>query len=418
MRALIAVLIALLCFGSPAFADEPVLLSDPSKVDDADRALVFIHGILGSPTESFGNWPAIIAADNTQFPDHGKLSDIAVYAVDYQAHFTSQSTLEEVAVGIAAELGASQIFKKHRHVWLVAHSMGGLVLKQALISWKLAGKNVLLDRIQGIGMLGVPSGGAPLADLAQSLQADKIAKLLGWNGELVKDLTTDSGKRYLSALEDGWASVKTAFGQSSIRRYTPVIECGVETKPESRFAYIVSAEKYGTIVPKLYASSACNHTTSFPYSHIELIKPANSRSQVHSWLRELIIGSATEGLKEQWTQLTADPAVPSYLATRADYMNKDVEPVNFEPGSRLPLQPEKIEFDDDQSREAAEHLMLRGSSFVANTKSALFEAVAKKNSCIKAKISPNRLLITLSVHGQTKSCGNGTDLVCVNQSCN
>jgi pimeloyl-ACP methyl ester carboxylesterase len=416
MRKIIAATVAscMLWFGA-ARADEPVLLSDPAKRADADRALVLIHGLLGSPRDSFGDWPRIIAADQTPFPDHGKFSNIAIYAVDYEAHFTSRATLEDVAKGVASELGSSAIFRDHRHVWLVAHSMGGLVLKRALSLWKLQNKTVLLDRIQGIGLLGVPSAGAPLADLADTLDAGKVAEVFGWNGELVKDLTSDSGQRYLDSLENDFIAVKATRDGGAIRRFTPLVWCGYETKPESRFLEIVSARKYSLIVPKLYAGSAgCDDKVGFAASHTGLIKPSGPRLQVAGWLRDLIMTSATAGLQEQWVAITTNPRVRSDLATRVDRSNEDLDPDKLDRATHLPLQPERIEFEDG-SRQIAERLLLRGGNFVASTKSDLYEAIAKKNTCISAKVSPNRMRITLSIKGETKQCG--ADLVCANQSC-
>ncbi|MEJ8860018.1 alpha/beta fold hydrolase [Variovorax robiniae] len=119
-------------------------MSDPGRVAQADRAIVFVHGVLGAPGESFGGWPNIIAHDGTTLPGHGKVSDFAVYAVDYEADFKSSVKLDDVAIGVSRELAASQIFKRHRHVWLVAHSMGGLVLKRSMVRWLIEKKEVLL----------------------------------------------------------------------------------------------------------------------------------------------------------------------------------------------------------------------------------------------------------------------------------
>src|ERR1019366_2627131 len=176
---------------------------------------------------------------------------------------TSRGTLEDIANGVAAELAASPIFRRHRHVWFVTHSMGGLVLKRTLALWKLQGKTVLLDRIIGIGMLGVPSAGAPLADLAANGRLEVVANLFGWNGGLVKDLTTEAGQRYLDSLENDWIAVKWMRDAGSIRRFTPIFDCGFETKPESRILENVFGVQYGIIVPKLFATSACDDKRGF-----------------------------------------------------------------------------------------------------------------------------------------------------------
>ena len=68
-RLLFGSLLALSFTTQVVIAAEPVLLSDSAKVMDQDRALVFVHGLRGNPNDSFGNWPQIIAADQTDLPD-------------------------------------------------------------------------------------------------------------------------------------------------------------------------------------------------------------------------------------------------------------------------------------------------------------------------------------------------------------
>lgn len=416
-----AVITGLLIFGfgtGIAFAREPILLSAAKTADTADRALVLVHGLLGSPTQSFGKWPQLIAADNTPLPGHGRYSDFAIYAVDYEADFTSRGTLEDVAKGVADELAVSPIFRRHRHVWFVTHSMGGLVLKRTLALWKLQGKTVLLDRILGIGMLGVPSAGAPLADLAASGRADEVARLFGWNGGLVRDLTTDEGQRYLDSLENDWMAVKATRDSGAVRRFTPIIDCGYETKPESRVLELALGTQYGIIVPKLFATSACDDKRGFPVSHTQLPKPEDSGSPVYGWLRDLVMRSATAALQEQRDTITTASDVPSYLAGRVDRSNEDLEPANLDRATALPREPERIEFADDRSRQLAEKLVLRSGPFFGSTKSELYEAIDKRNTCIDAKMSPNRLLITLSIReAQITACRNGQAFVCGNQAC-
>jgi hypothetical protein len=108
--------------------------------------------------------------------------------------------------------------------------------------------------------------------------------------------------------------------------------------------------------------------------------------------------------------------VPSYLAVRVDRSNEDLEPANLD--RALPREPERIEFADDRSRQLAEKLVLRAGPFFGSTKSELYEAIDKRNTCIVAKMSPNRLVITLSIReAQTTSCRNGQAFVCANQAC-
>jgi len=402
-----------------ALAAEPLSLSKATTVANADRALVLVHGLGGDPKSSFGVWPELIAHDSTALADHGKLSDIAIYAVDYTAEFKSMSTLEEVATGVAADLAASSIFRRHRHVWFVAHSMGGLVLKRTFALWKLEGKTVLLDRVMGVGMLGVPAAGAPLADLVTALSLQKVATLFGWNGGLVKDLTTDSGTRYLDSLETDWMSIRTARTSDPARRTTPYVSCGYETKPQAGTVGGVLPQSLVTMVPKLFTSSICDDKRGFPVRHTDLTKPTYDGESTHLWLRAFFLRSALEGFKEQRVSLTTAPPsqVASFILGRVKHSNKALEARNLDTATQLPVQPELIVFADEKSEELAAKLVIGGGEFNAATEADLWEAIGRFNKCLVVVPTPNRLRISLKVTEQVSRCGSGNVLVCSGQRC-
>lgn len=414
---------------------EPKLLSHPDTERNADRALVFIHGLLGSAEASFGNWPAIIAGDDTELPGHGKLSDLAVYAVDYEADFQSQAKLDEVAIGVSRDLAASQLFKRHRHVWLVAHSMGGLILKRTLTQWVQERKDVLVDRILGIGLLGVPSAGAPLADLAEEFGVDRIANTFGWNGKLLEDLITDSGS-YLVSQQASWEGFKRARETQEERRLTPVIHCGFEQKPQLSGSdsflgrmkdAIVNSVIDTTIVPRLFSGGACHETRGFAASHTDLIKPPNAADSIHGWLRNLIVISITQGSQELRAAYTTGPPsptrngnsnpVPYSVYDRVMKFNEGLETPNLDRNTGLPANPERIVFADPQSEKRAKSLVLRSGDFEAYTLLEMWKAAASKNSCLRVGHSINRLTITLAIDDKFVSCPGGA-VVCARQICN
>ncbi len=424
----------LLVSASGTFGAEPKLLSNNATADTADRAIVFIHGLLGSAEASFESWPAIIARDGTELPDHGKLSDFAVYSVNYEADFRSQAKLDEIAVGVARDLAASQIFRRHRHVWLVAHSMGGLVLKRTLTLWRQERKELLIGRILAVGLLGVPSAGSPLADLAKEYGVGSLAKTFGWNGELLKDLTTNSGS-YLISLETSWEGLKRARDTELQRRFTPIIYCGYEEKPEVSDATVLWKRMLGygvnsiidtTVVPRLFSSTACDERRGFSVRHTDLIKPKNASDSVHVWLRNLINISITQGMHESRVELGTRPPSPRANVTSASIdfnmydrvkkINLGLEPRNLDLQTGLPINPERIIFSDNSSEARAKSLVLRSGPFVGSTLLSAWQLAASENTCLKVGNSINRLTIILTIGSATVQCTGGAR-VCAGQSC-
>ena len=429
---LVVALVWLVTGATLAFGAEPKLLSAAETATNSDRALVFIHGFLGSPDHTFASWPQIIAADNTQLPDHGKVSDFAIYSVDYEADFQSQAKLDQIAVGVSRDLAASEIFKRHRHVWLVAHSMGGIVLKRTLTLWEHERKDVLTDRVLAVGLLGVPSKGAPLADTAKKFRVDQLASTFGWDGRLLAELSTNSGS-YLDSLETDWLAMKRNRETGLQRRFTPVISCGFEEKPQLSagtgvwWLWDVAANLVHdtTVVPNLFTSTACDVARGFSVRHTDLTKPQRASDSIHLWLRDLIILSITQGRQEERVQLTTRPpsvnqSVPGRvdfnLFDRVEVLNQSLEPQNLDRQTGMPINPEHTVLGDPTSEQRAKLLVLRGGPFTGSTLLEAWQSAASKNKCLGLTNSANRLTITLTITDQVVQCVGAAN-VCKGQTC-
>jgi pimeloyl-ACP methyl ester carboxylesterase len=385
-------------------------------VDDQDRAIVFFHGIFGDPKSTFAEWPAIIASDVTPLPDHGRVADLAVYSVDYVAYFKTKAKLDDVAIAVAADLASSSVFRRHRHVFFVAHSMGGLVLERTLLYWRQQGKDVLIDRVQGVALLGVPSSGSPLADLASKYRAGPVAGWLGWDSNLLTDLTSNGGS-YLDSVESGWEAFRDQRQKDDRTRFTPLVRCAFEEKPQ------VSLVDVSYVVPKLYASTACVDRLGFPVTHIDLVKPKDQNDSIHIWLRDLLVRAIVLSFKEPRDELTTAPPpvvmatpVPQNLLGRVNFLKQASDPDNLDAATGLPREPESIDWADKDSASRAETLVLRGGPFIGPTITDVLLKAAKANTCLTVMPSKNRLSLKIAVTAGVRKC-EGLATVCDDLAC-
>ena len=223
-----------------------------------DLAIVFVHGFGGHFERSFENedgtsWFKIIEGDADKLSSGRRVDQLSVFSVDYRDAFASEIGIDDIATQIAGRQELDALFQDHNHIWFVAHSLGGLVLKRVLLQLQGGGKEAYLDRILGVSFLGVPSQGAALADFAK--KHDGLAKLLKYfsddlkySDKLISELTTVSGgNSFLEQLEQDWLQLASRRAESV---YPFVIACVLETRPENKLTNL-------TVVPRLYASTSC-----------------------------------------------------------------------------------------------------------------------------------------------------------------
>jgi len=151
-------------------------------------------------------------------------------------------TVEEASKKLTETLKLKRI-TDYETIIFVAHSMGGLVVLHNLLH---EGAAELMDRVPVVVLLGTPSAGAQIADIAA-----KVAN----NGALANMFGADKN-RYLQQLSDDWKRDKD---------HRPEVVCGYEKLPT----------KGVMIVPWVSANYLCSKEAPAieGADHITMVKP-------------------------------------------------------------------------------------------------------------------------------------------------
>jgi predicted alpha/beta hydrolase family esterase len=153
------------------------------------QVVVFVHGIRDNGRDCWTNdnlqyWPALVA-------DQAKGWNVFV------ADYSDRISIEAIAAKMRVDL--TDVFKRHSHVVFVAHSMGGLVVREFLIQ-----NQEYIPQVSGIYLLATPSLGSKVADLVSSLGIGNVQ---------VDQLRTEKLNSFLRDLNERWKpfreSIKT-----------------------------------------------------------------------------------------------------------------------------------------------------------------------------------------------------------------
>ena len=135
----------------------------PSK----DTVIVFVHGVLGdskltwSPDDGKTTFPGLLSED-PQF----NYADI--FVVEYDTGKTGKkSSIPELAQQLKRDFFSAGIFEQHKTVIFICHSMGGLVIREFLLSNRQYIPKVALSYFYG-----TPTTGSAIGQLATYLSAN------------------------------------------------------------------------------------------------------------------------------------------------------------------------------------------------------------------------------------------------------
>lgn len=214
---------------------------------------MFIHGFGGNTTETWGQFPRILA-------DEPRLNGWDIYAIGYASSlrvdipnvWSADPSLETISLQFRSLL-ESPPFDVYRSIALIAHSMGGLVVQHALLHTDFA------KRVGFVGLFGTPSNGIAKASLVSLLKRQ------------LRDMSPDS--RFVKSLRKMW---KQRFSSPAF-----VLRVTVGTDDE----FVSSDSALAPFPPSVHRAAPGNHT--------EVVKPKTSAdTSVGIVLEMLGVGSA------------------------------------------------------------------------------------------------------------------------------
>jgi pimeloyl-ACP methyl ester carboxylesterase len=218
--------------------------SEYVRRDHKDSVIVFVHGVLGDAQASWTDsttkayWPTLM--ENDAF-----FKGFDIYVYRYPSHLVESSyTIDELVEDLRRNLASDEIFLKHKKVFFLCHSMGGLVVRAFLTRYPKYASQVPM-----IYFFSTPTTGA---------QSAKWATLVARNPQIKGMLPTDENE-YLASVQKGWLAA-----QFPIASY-----CGYETR-----------DTYGIrVVDQASATNLCNrHLDPIDANHFDIVKPSDVKA--------------------------------------------------------------------------------------------------------------------------------------------
>lgn len=135
-------------------------------------AIVFIHGYGGHPLDTWGDTIEGLARTPYENPEFAWLAQFDVVSVSYPTGIGEGTSIDDAASRFKDLVGRHVFRSSYENVYVVAHSMGGLVVQRALLDW-LAGEEALaqanLAKIKAFAYFDSPHDGLELRDSGSPL---------------------------------------------------------------------------------------------------------------------------------------------------------------------------------------------------------------------------------------------------------
>lgn len=160
------------------------------RAKNVTHALVLVHGITGDGKSSWTSqngtyWPTLMGNDPT-------FGDFDIYVYEYPTRLFGEClAISDLTNNMRTHLRSDSVFEDHEQVVFLAHSMGGLVVRQFLLR-----NRETIDKVPLLIFFATPSAGSRKANAAHLLPT--CAQ--------VEDLRTLDVNSYLKAQHSDWFS--------------------------------------------------------------------------------------------------------------------------------------------------------------------------------------------------------------------
>ena len=168
------------------------------KSDAADTVIVFVHGVFGDSmstwTASGGKayWPDLLTKDKT-------FDGANVYVYQYPTGLGARLSIGELAEHMRLHLETSGV-TAHKRIVFVAHSMGGLVTRAYLVTYRR-----VVERTAFVYFFSTPTTGSEVANSAKL-----VFGLVPISQQLI-DMRAIQSDGYLANLQRQWLAGEFPF---------------------------------------------------------------------------------------------------------------------------------------------------------------------------------------------------------------
>lgn len=221
----------------------------------AKRVLVLVHGLNGDGMSTWTSangtyWPALMKADPA-------FEDFDIYVYEYQTSvFGECLAITDLANNMRIHLNNDRVFEDHDQVVFLAHSMGGLIVRQFLLRNRDAA-----DKVPLVMFFATPTAGSRKADSVHLLSA--CAQ--------VDDLRTLDVNSYLKSQQSDWLS--------SNFKERVISYCAYETRNSNGLL----------IVDQSSATLLCTKDPeALPTNHSDAVKPSSEADLSHIIVRNAV----------------------------------------------------------------------------------------------------------------------------------
>jgi pimeloyl-ACP methyl ester carboxylesterase len=228
-----------------AASDHPITFPKGIKVlhepPNPNIDIVFVHGLTGDREKTWAArnqspWP------QTELPKRIPQARVITFGYDAYIsnwrHVVSENRLGDHARDLLNEIAACRIGAEMRPIIFVAHSLGGLVVKDTLLAaWRDGRKHIeqILESTRAIAFLGTPHGGSGLA-----AWAERSVRFLGIFKQANPDILTllRPNSEVLSRVHDDFLRMIRPR-TDGIKQHMIMVTCFYEALPMPCIGFVV-----------------------------------------------------------------------------------------------------------------------------------------------------------------------------------
>lgn len=312
----ILTLILLFLITTVTFAENRLL----SKYSENNtNIVVFVHGFTGNYKDTWGDFPLILKND-----DDLKHYDIMSWGYPTNI-FGKNPNIEKIGNYLGSEL--STLSDRYNNIFLVGHSMGGLVIRSFIISNLEKGQSSALENINGIVLFGTPNEGMANASMIPKFVNRQIFDMKQ-TGEFIINL------------RNKW--IQRVYNPDKIDDYHAKIPTTIISGINDYF------------VPQSSTESFFKGTEVTDGDHVSMVKPSNQEHLSYRLLKKFLLKSSENSFiydKSKLEDVLVE--VQSSLRRKLLFIEEDVD--------RYLKSPTKTNWEIVQ-QEARENLNLLNSS--------------------------------------------------------